>query len=233
MNDQPNLDPWTYSREQRPLDFLNFAAANGATIPTCQPRGDVINVDFLIESFYDYIIDNEEICQKKWFHPRDILSPESNVEMALPLQVGLHQGNTFEYNWGLYGDSSEQIKKLIGHDNLTKMGLITKTVLARLIIYMPGHGIPWHRDTMDGWMNKFTHLNPDNKNKTCDLGPVKRKLLMVSSWHWGQMLQLDNEVKTHWASGDVYDIPIGQWHCSANQGVLPKITVSLTGVSHG
>jgi hypothetical protein len=56
---------------------------------------------------------------------------------------------------------------------------------------------------------------------------------MVSTWHWGQMLQLDNEVKTHWASGDVYDIPIGQWHCSANQGIMPKITVSLTGVSHG
>jgi len=86
---------------------------------------------------------------------------------------------------------------------------------------------------MDGWMNKFTQLNPDNKNKTCDLGPVRRKLLMVSTWHWGQMLQLDNEVKTHWASGDVYDIPIGQWHCSANQGIMPKITVSLTGVTYG
>lgn len=233
MNDQPNLDIWTYIKEQRSAEFLKFATDNGATVHDCKSTLGLVNVDVNLESYYDFISANKDTCQQKWFHPRDILSTESNIEMALPLAVGLHQGNTFEYNWGLYKETNDAIKRLIGEDSLLKIGLIPDTVLARLIVYMPGHGIPWHRDTMDGWMNKFSHLNPDAKTKTSDLGPVKRKLLMLSSWHWGQMLQIDNEVKTHWASGDVYDIPIGQWHCSANHGILPKITVSLTGVEHG
>lgn len=211
MQKQSNLDPWVYYTEQRSQRYVDFAVANGATLPNSSNYAD---------QFIEYILKNEETCQKKWFHPRDILSEESNREMALPLEVGLHQGNTFEYNWGLYGSTNEDIKNLIGFPKLFEMGYDPLTVLARLIVYMPGHGIPWHRDTMDGWRQRF----PEHHSKI-----VKRKLLMVSDWHWGQMLQLDNEIKTHWSAGDVYDIPLGQWHLSANQGVVPKITVSLTG----
>jgi len=218
MTDQPNLDPWTYFGQRRAENFLNFAHAHGATDPVVMPGYN--NVEIFPDKFVEFILTHRDSCQQKWFHPRDILSQETNVEMALPLEVGLHQGNTFEFNWGLYNNTSEKIKDLIGIQNLQKIGYDPDTLICRLIVYMPGHGIPWHRDTMDAWRKKFTHLDP---------GSVQRKLLMVTDWHWGQMLQLDNQVYTHWASGDVYNIPIGQWHCSANQGVKPKITVSLTG----
>jgi hypothetical protein len=59
MNDQLNLDIWTYSRERRPLDFLKFATDNGAKIPDCKPRNDTVNIGLTVESFYDFKIENE------------------------------------------------------------------------------------------------------------------------------------------------------------------------------
>lgn len=227
MNDQPNLDPWTYYNENRSHDFLEFVYAHGASDPELTTQSQHLNI--CESQFVEYILHNADSCQQKWFHPRDILSAETNLEMALPVQVGLHQGNTFEFNWGLYKNTAQEIKQLIGIENLQNIGYYPDTVIPRLIVYMPGHGIPWHRDSNDAWRNKFQHLNFDHRTGRCDLGPVKRKLLMVSDWHWGHMLQLDNTVQTHWSSGDVFDIPVGQWHASANQGIKPKITVSLTG----
>lgn len=211
MQKQSNLDPWIYYTEQRSQRYVDFSTSNGATLPQTSDYAD---------KFIAYILENEGTCQKKWFHPRDILSDESNLEMALPLEVGRHQGNTFEYNWGLYHNTNEDIKNLIGVPKLHSIGLDPTTVLARLIVYMPGHGIPWHRDTLDGWRQRF----PEHHAKI-----VKRKLLMVTDWHWGHMLQLDNSVLANWSSGDAYDIPLGKWHLSVNNGVVPKITVSLTG----
>lgn len=211
MIEQPNLDPWTYYKEQRGQYYVDFANRCGATLPPQTEYAD---------KFIEYILQNEESCQKKWFHPRDILSAESNHEMGLPVTVGRHQGNTFEYNWGLHGNTNEDIKNLIGIPNLLEMGYDPLTVLCRLIVYMPGHGIPWHRDTLDGWRQRF----PEHHGKI-----VKRKLLMVSDWHWGHIFQLGNSVISQWSSGNVYDIPLGEWHLSSNSGVMPKISVSITG----
>lgn len=221
MTNQPNLDPWTYYRHNKVDKYLNFALQHGAPAPLLIAQNTHCHVDIDSELFVEYILANRTTCQEKWFHARDILSAESNVEMALPMTVGLHQGNTYEYNWGLHGDTRNELLALIGQENLSAMGFIPDTVYPRLIVYMPGHGIPWHRDTMDAWRNRFPHL----ADKT-----VARQLLMVSDWHWGQILQIDNDVVAHWSSGDVFMIPLKHWHLSANQGLMPKITVSLTGL---
>lgn len=221
MVDQPNMDPWTYYNSDRSKEYLKFAYDNGAPSPLPRVQHVQSHVNVNISSFVDYIINNKSTCQEKWFHPRDILSAETNIEMALPMTVGLHQGNTYEYNWGLYGDTRQQILDMIGTENLSAMGFIPETVYPRLLVYMPGHGIPWHRDTMEAWKNKF----PELVDKT-----VSRQLLMITDWHWGQMLQIDNDIISHWSSGDVFVIPVKHWHLSANQGVVPKITVSLTGL---
>jgi len=221
MVDQPNMDPWNYYENNRAKEYLEFAYSHNAPHPMARVQHTQSHVDIDSSKFIEYILKNKSTCQEKWFHPRDILSPESNIEMAFPLTVGLHQGNTYEYNWGLYGETREQLLNLIGSDNLTAMGFIPETVYPRLIVYMPGHGIPWHRDTMDAWKNKFPKL----VDKT-----VARQLLMVSEWHWGHILQIDNDIISHWSSGDVFMIPVKHWHLSANQGVVPKMTVSLTGL---
>ena len=221
MENQPNLDPWTYYENDKGREYLEFAFKHNAPAPVSRVQHVQSHIDIDKFKFIEYILKNKSTCQEKWFHPRDILSPESNIEMAFPMTVGLHQGNTYEYNWGLYGETREHLLELIGVDNLSTMGYIPETVYPRLIVYMPGHGIPWHRDTMDAWKNKF----PELVDKT-----VARQLLMVSDWHWGQILQIDNDIISHWCSGDVFMIPVKHWHLSSNQGVTPKITVSLTGL---
>lgn len=233
MGPLPNLDPWIYHAEQRGHDFAGFLDQLGVECTTSGkniPIEPVGNIKVNLDKFWEYILNNRSSCQEKWFHPRDFLSDSTNYEMQLPNTVGRHQGNTTEYNWGLYHNTNEEVKELIGIENLERAGFIPDTVLSRLIVYMPGHGIPWHRDTLDGWSEKFAHLNPVADRGHCDLGPVRRHLLTVSTWHWGHMLQVGNSVLTHWSSGNVYNIPLGEWHLGANQGILPKITVSLTGV---
>lgn len=230
MEPLPNLDPWTYYTERRHEEFNNFMEKLGINCGKPDHRGPVAHVDINADKFWDYVVHNQSSCQKKWFHPRDFLPASSNYEMGLPLTVGRHQGNTMEYNWGLYGNTNEEVKQLIGVENLERAGFIPDTVLARLIVYMPGHGIPWHRDTLDGWSEKFKHLNPKVDLGHCDLGIIQRRLLMVSAWHWGHMLQLNNTVVGNWQSGDVFVIPLKEWHLSTNQGIVPKMTISLTGV---
>lgn len=233
MESLSNLDPWTYHAEQRGNDFARFMDQLGVAKPTTNrniPTDPVANITVDPAAFWNYVVSNQSSCQKKWFHPRSFLSDSTNYEMRLPSTVGRHQGNTTEYNWGLNDNTNEEVKQLIGIENLESAGFVPSTVLSRLIVYMPGHGIPWHRDSLDGWRKKFAHLNPAAGQEHCDLGPVRRHLLTVSAWHWGHMLQVGNSVLTHWSSGDVYDIPLGKWHLSANQGILPKMTVSLTGV---
>jgi hypothetical protein len=230
VRELPNLDPWTYHTERRHEEFSNFVNQLGVTCSKPDRRKPVAHISVDADKFWDYVIHHQDSCQQKWFHPRDFLPEKTNYEMRLPTTVGRHQGNTMEYNWGLYGNTNEEIKQLIGIENLKNAGFFPETVLARLIVYMPGHGVPWHRDSLDGWNEKFAHLNPKVDSRSCDLGTVQRRLLMVSDWHWGHVLQLNNSVLTHWSSGDVYNIPLGEWHLSANQGIMPKITISLTGV---
>lgn len=230
MNDLPNLDPWTYYKEHRDRPFSDFMSNLDVICGPADIRLPVSTITVDPLKIWRYVLDNEKTCQKKWFHPRDFLPVETNKEMQLPLTVGRHQGNTMEYNWGIHGNTNNEIKELIGSVHLENAGFIPDTVLARLIVYMPGHGIPWHRDSLDGWSEKFCYLNPDINSGHCDIGTVQRRLLMVSPWHWGHILQLNNTVISQWNSGDVFCIPLKEWHLSSNQGIVPKVTISLTGV---
>lgn len=225
-----NLDLWTYYSENRPKRFMDFLDKLNVKLGPNEHRDPVAKIIVDPQKFIDYALTHKDTCQEKWFHPRDFLSSGTNIEMALPLETGRHKGNSSEFNWGLYENTNEEVKSLIGHDMLERAGYIPETVLARLIIYLPGHGIPWHRDTLDSWSSKFAHLNPNWKTNMSDLGEIQRRLIMVTDWHWGHMLQLNNAVLSHWSSGDVYNIPLGEWHLSTNQGIMPKITIAMSGV---
>ena len=224
-----NLDIWEYYGENRNLEFMEWMNSNNVTTGPNIPRTPIVNVDVNCQKFIEYALANKETCQIKSYEPRPSMRDVSNFEIGLALNIGRHSGNTLEFNWGMFGNTNEEIKNLINQDQLVKIGYIPDTVSARLLIYLPGHGIPWHRDLLDSWDLKFKHLNFDISTFRCDLGEVRRRVLMVSDWHWGHMLQLNNSVITHWNSGDVYDIPIGEWHLGINAGVMPKVSISLTG----
>jgi len=98
-----------------------------------------------------------------------------------------------------------------------------------LLAYLPGQILPWHHDNLGNWCRNNKNLNPDIDAKMCDLGPIKRYLVMITDWHWGHVLQFQNSYFPRWKKGEVYDLPIPQPHCSANMGMRLKLTCSISG----
>ena len=55
---------------------------------------------------------------------------------------------------------------------------------------------------------------------------------MISEWHWGHMLQMENSFFPRWKSGEVYEIPKNVYHLSANAGLKLKITLNVSELSY-
>ena len=114
-------------------------------------------------------------------------------------------------------------------DVCDKYGIEYDTALIRLVAYLPGQILPWHHDNLGYWCRNNKDLNPDIDAQMCDLGPIKRYLVMITDWRWGHVLQFQNSYFPRWKKGEVYDLPIPQPHCSANMGMRLKLTCSISG----
>jgi len=87
----------------------------------------------------------------------------------------------------------------------------------------PGNTNPWHSDKFGG-VKKKINLNDVNVKK------VRRYLLFLEDWHWGHIIQIGNNILSHWKSGDMYTWNQGMYHLSANCGISPKWTCQITGL---
>lgn len=75
----------------------------------------------------------------------------------------------------------------------------------------PGNQIVWHFDTFATFV-KFNNIKQEQINDVC------RTVVMLSDWDRGQMLQVGNEVYTHWSKGDTYTWKSDVWHGMCNFG---------------
>ena len=103
------------------------------------------------------------------------------------------------------------ISKLTGLDN-TAIALFKQPV---------GQTNPWHYDTNSYLVNKF-----GIKDKT----KIYRYLVFLEDWDIGQLLQVGDDVLTHWKQGDCYTWEYGTYHLSTNAGRKTKYTMQITGV---
>ena len=126
--------------------------------------------------------------------------------------------STTETNWGLNPKHNDMLKELIGSNNFAKLRLDPKSTLVRLLEYRPGHMLPLHSDGMEG----FKRIN-GKQNPT-------RFFVAVSDWDWGHVLQVHDNMVSNWTAGDTYIIPNDIFHASANFGIGPKYTLTITGV---
>lgn len=144
----------------------------------------------------------------------------TNQQLRVTQEVGYHNGNTLKRDWGKREEHNSELKKIIGNENLQKIGIDEKYTLVRLLCYEPGNIFPVHWDEYESWWNKFG----------LDETP-KRYSVLVNPWSWGQYLQLHTTVITNWRPGDCYIIPDKLLHCSGNGGIVPKITLTITSSS--
>ena len=178
----------------------------------------------------DYTIKNFDHAQQKWEEPKSHYTGKGNQWASINNLLGRNKHNSFELNYGMLGDTNEQLKDLLGKENIKKLNVDPSSILMRLIVKMPGHGIAWHHDDAGSYRVKFPHLNLDAVNKRNEQGELKRLWWSVDDWCDGHAFQISKTVLTHWKSGQVYHIPWGQGHASTNFGYCPQYTVSFTGL---
>ena len=210
------MTPWDFYKTNAGAEFTAFSLAAGAPQPVCSTPA-TIHIDPQV--FVDYICQHPQDALVRHYEPRTYMTEAENYEMWLPSTVGIDKGNSTEYSWGVKPGTAEDVKLLLGDKALQTLGFVPATVFVKLIAFMPGHGIPWHRDSFTGWAQAV-----EGSRKT-----VQRQVLMLSDWGWGQIMQVGNQVLCNWSAGSSYTIQPGVWHLSHNHGLYPHLVASITG----
>lgn len=231
MAEQPEMELSAFLKAQPYKDWENYTKATGADLEAEYKAEPLAKIKINVAAFEQFMMDNQELCEKKYYE-HTYQKGVNELTMNWPMKCGYNHRNTTEYNWGEYGDTQLKLKQLIGGKTVIQeqLGFDYDTASVRLLAYLPGHILPWHFDNMGNWMKKNNNLNPNIETMTCDKGDIKRYFVAITDWHWGHVLQIANSYFPRWKSGEVYNIPKGVYHLSANIGMKIKITASITGV---
>tara|TARA_B110000977_G_scaffold144763_1_gene183726 strand:+ start:423 stop:1127 length:705 start_codon:yes stop_codon:yes gene_type:complete len=208
--------PW-YEMEKH-FDNLPVAEINPIT-----------QLDINTDSWTQFTLDNFDLAQQKWEIPKKHYTENSNKWATINNDMGRNEHNTFELNYGMNGDCNEKLKTLLGAENIEKLKADPDTILMRLIVKMPGHGIAWHQDDAGSYGKFFPNVKL-NKDMCTEKGQLKRLWFSTQEWKDGHAFQISKTVLSNWNKGAVYHIPFGLGHASSNFGYSPQYTVSFTAV---
>ena len=115
MAKQPELTLWEFMDTRPDLDYERWAIKIGSTLTETYEAKPFARLDINEQDFYDFMSNNKQTCQKKYYERRPYHgSGDSELTSNYPMKCGYNARNTIEYNWGLYGDSNERVKELIG-----------------------------------------------------------------------------------------------------------------------
>lgn len=176
------------------------------------------------DDWIKFTVDNFDLAEQRWETPRPKTERFKDTDKKwanINIQMGRNEHNTFELNYGVNGDTNEKLKELLGDDNMQKLNAIPSTVLIRLMVKMPGHGVAWHTD--EG--GRYGSLFPD-----VDKSKIKRFWFSIEDWKDGHAFQISKTVLSNWKKGEVFHLPFNTGHASSNFGYAPQYTVSFTTV---
>ena len=186
------------------------------------PAPYVTRVNINSDDWVQYTVDNFELAQQKWEKPKEHYGKEENLIANINNKLGRNEHNSHELNYGINGNTNDELVELLGEENIDKMGIQQDGVLIRLIVNMPGHGVAWHHDAANSYFRKF----PEYQGTLDDL---TRLWFSVVPGVNGHVFQIGSSMLYNWQAGDVWHIPWGVPHGSINFGYNIKYTVSLTG----
>jgi hypothetical protein len=187
------------------------------------PASYITKIDIDSDAWTQYTVDRFDLAQQKWEYPKEHYSAEENKIADINNQVGRNEHNSFELNYGVNGNTNQELVAMLGEENIERMGIEPEGILIRLIVNMPGHGVAWHHDAASSY---FTKIYPDY---TGTLDDLTRLWFSVVPWYNGHVFQIGSSMLHNWSAGDVWHIPWGVPHGSINFGYNIKYTVSLTG----
>ena len=179
------------------------------------------HIDLDVDAWIQFSKDNFHLADQNYEEPKAHYVEEMNWLSITNNKLGRNKHNSFELNYGKQGDTNQKLIKLLGEENIDKLGIEQDYILVRLLVNMPGNGVPWHEDAAESYLRMFPQVN--------GLEECTRLWFPVVDWCNGHAFQIGNSVLTHWKAGDVWNIPWGVPHGSTNFGYNLKYTVSLTG----
>ena len=182
----------------------------------------ITKIDIDSDAWTQYTVDNFDLAQQKWEKPKEHYGAEENLIANINNELGRNEHNSFELNYGINGNTNQELVNMLGADNIERMGIEQEGVLIRLIVNFPGHGVAWHHDAANSYFNMY----PDYKGT---LDGLTRLWFSVVPWYNGHVFQIGSSMLHNWSAGDVWHIPWGTPHGSINFGYNIKYTVSLTG----
>ena len=180
----------------------------------------ITTLDINTQDWIQFTVDNFDLAQQKWEVPKEHYSEMGNKWATINNKIGRDKHNTFELNFGMNADTNAQLKEILGDKNISKLNADPDSILIRLIVKFPGHGVAWHLDDAKSYALKF-----EQKNNAS----IKRLWWSIDEWKDGHAMQISKTVLTHYNKGEVFEIPIGLGHASSNFGYCPQYTVSFTG----
>lgn len=186
---------------------------------------DISNLEKHAEADYAGVIKwsegNIENATVKHLVVRPFLPYSDLQEAAMAIDLGYCKENTTEINFGIEKEDDLALKQMLGDSYFSTLGLDKETSLVRLLRYDPGTGIPLHRDSYNGFKSHFGEFAKGRK--------ITRYFTAVSPWCWGHFLQVHDNMIHHWNPGYTVEIPEGVFHLSANFGISPKYSLTVTG----
>ena len=84
-----------------------------------------------------------------------------------------------------------------------------------------GHNIVKHYDSYATFI-KFNNIAEEMHNK------IKRTIIMMTEWSFGQVLQIDDVIESHWRVGDTYTWEGDTWHGLGNFGLDDCVIMQVT-----
>ncbi len=85
----------------------------------------------------------------------------------------------------------------------------------------PGQCLPWHND-------HFYQIVKNNP--TVDKSRIVRANIFLEDWKIGHILQIEQNVISHWKKGNGYMWSAGVYHLSGNLGLEDKYTLQVSGL---
>lgn len=85
----------------------------------------------------------------------------------------------------------------------------------------PGNNLVWHRDTYATFV-KFMQSTDEDFDK------IRRTVVILEDWSAGQVIQIGNNVISHWQAGDFYTWVGDTWHGAANFGFDDFVCMQIT-----
>tara|TARA_R110000851_G_scaffold116657_6_gene242990 strand:+ start:1079 stop:1759 length:681 start_codon:yes stop_codon:yes gene_type:complete len=210
--------PWTWVKQH----FDGLEKFEPSVIARCK-----IDPEEWLKFTVDYFDDAQQNYEMPKPHYNDFAIRLANLNV----QLGRNEHNSAELNYGKSGETNKKMIEMFGEENRKLLNLRSDYLLFRLLVKMPGHGVAWHVDHVGSYTVKYKdQLDIDQKTQRCQLGQIVRLWFPITDWENGHMFQISEKILTNWSAGDVYKIPFGMGHCSANAGYLPQYGLSLTGI---